>query len=169
MTANKHSRLLVVDASVAQSAGETEHPVSSCCRNALVSIRDICHRVIMTKAIREAWRHHASNLATSWLASMYAKKKVYKCEGVQLSRVEDACDGLSVTEQDGLRKDLCLLEAACAGDGIIVTRDEVIQAIWHKCHDRLGVPKPITWINPIADGVQVLERLGLDLSPVSSN
>jgi hypothetical protein len=90
---------------------------------------------------------------------MVARKKVPRPEGVTLSHVEEACQGLSAAEQNGLRKDLCLVEAACAADGIIVTRDDAIQAIWHKCHDRLGVPKPIQWINPVTDGVEALERL----------
>jgi hypothetical protein len=159
MTTNRRSRLLVVDASVAQSAGETEHPVSSCCRDSLFAILTICHRVVITEAIQDEWNRHMSRFTRKWLTSMWARKKVHPCEGVPLSHVDEACDGLSAAEQDGLRKDLCLVEAACAADGIIVTRDEVIQAIWDKCHDRLGVPKPITWINPIIDGVPALERL----------
>jgi hypothetical protein len=159
MTTSKRSRLLVVDASVAQSAGETEHPVSSCCRDSLLAIRTICHRIVMTAEIQDEWNRHMSRFTRKWLTSMWARKKVQACEGVQLSDVDNACAGLSATEEGGLRKDLCLFEAACAGDGIIVTRDEVIQAIWHKCHDRLGVPQPITWINPVVDGVQALERL----------
>jgi hypothetical protein len=159
MTVNKRSRLLVVDASVAQSAGETEHPVSSCCRDSLLAIRTICHRIAMTAEIQDEWNRHMSRFTRKWLTSMWARKKVHPCEGVQLNDVDNASDGLSATEQDGLRKDLCLLEAACAADGIIVTRDDAIQLIWHKCHDRIGVPKPITWINPVTDGVQALELL----------
>lgn len=155
----KRSKLLVVDASVARSAGETEHPVSSCCREALLSIREICHRLVMTEAIREEWRRHASRFTNKWLVSMYAKKKVRRCEGLQLSHVDDAYDALSDTEQDGLRKDLCLIEAACQGDGVVVTRDDAIQGIWLKCHERFALPKSIQWINPLTDGVQALERL----------
>lgn len=159
MTANKRSRLLVVDASVAQSAGETEHPVSSCCRNALLAILTICHRLVVTEAIQDEWNHHMSRFTRKWFRSMVAKKKVHRCEGAQLRGVDEAYEGLSTGEQDELRKDLCLVEAACAGDGIIVTRDEVIRGIWGRCHARFGLPKPITWINPLADGVQALERL----------
>lgn len=159
MTANKQSRLLVVDASVAHSAGEAEHPMSSCCRDALLAILNICHRLVMTEAIQEEWHRHARAFARKWLVSMYARKKVHRCNAVRLCHVDEACAGLSAAEQDGLRKDLLLLEAACAADGIIVTRDDAIQAIWHKCHDRLGVPKPITWINAMTDGVPALERL----------
>ncbi len=155
----KRSRLLVVDASVACSAGETEHPVSSCCRNALLAIRTICHRVVMTEAIRDEWNRHMSRFTRKWFRSMVARKKVHRCEGVQVNRVDEAYERLSADEQDGLRKDLCLLEAACAGDGIVVTRDDAIREIWHKCHDQLGLSEPITWINPVTDGVRALERL----------
>jgi len=159
MTTKKHSRLLVVDASVAQSAGATEHPISSCCRDSLLAIRTICHRVVMTAEVQDEWNRHMSRFTRKWFRSMVARKKVHRCEGVPLSHVDKACDELSATEQDRLREDLLLVEAACAADGIIVTRDDVIQAIWHKCHDRLGVPKPIQWINPVTDGVEALERL----------
>ena len=159
MTVNKHSRLLVVDASVAQSAGETEHPVSSCCRDSLLAIRTICHGLVMTGQVQDEWNRHMSRFTRKWLTSMGRGRRSTRCEGVPVSHVDEACEGLSATEQDGLRKDLCLFEAACAGDGIVVTRDDVIQAIWYKCHDRLGVPRPITWINPVSDGVQALERL----------
>jgi len=155
----KHSRLLVVDASVAQSAGETEHPVSRSCRQALVSMRDICHRVVMTEAIQEQWHDHATYFASKWLAGMYARKKVYRCEGVQLKRLDEACKRLSAGEQESLQEDLCLIEGACAGDGIILTEDEEIVRIWQKCQDRFGLSKPIRWINPVTDGIQPLECL----------
>lgn len=155
----KRSKLLVVDACVAQSAGETRHPVSRACREALVSIRDICHRVVMTEAVQNEWNRHMSRFTRKWFRSMVAKKKVHRCEGAQLIHVDKACEGLTAAEQDGFRKDLCLVEAACAGDGIVVTRDDVIVGIWQKCHDQLGLSKPIEWINPVTDGVQALECL----------
>jgi hypothetical protein len=155
----KYSGLLVVDASVARSAGETENPMSSRCREALLSILKICHRIIMTEAIREEWHEHARTSARKWLVRMYARKKVHWCEGMQLSHVDEACEELSAGEQDGLRKDLCLVEGACARDGIIVTRDDAIVVIWGKCHHRFRLAKPIQWVNPLTDGVQALERL----------
>ena len=113
----------------------------------------------MTEAIGEEWRHHASKFTRKWLAGMYARKKVHRCEEMQLDHVDEACEGLSDAEQDGLRKDLCLIEAACQGDGIVVTRDDAIQAIWLKCHERFALTKPIQWINPLTDGVEVFEHL----------
>jgi hypothetical protein len=158
MTA-KRSKLLVVDACVALSAGETEHPMSRSCREALVSIREICHHIVMTEALLEQWHEHAQHFAIRWLAGMVARKKVHWCEGVRLSHVDEACEELSTTDQNRLREDVLLFEAACAADGIIVTRDDVIQKIWQKCRKRLRLPKQITWINPVTDGVQALEDL----------
>src|SRR4030042_242155 len=134
----KRSVLLVVDACVAQSAGETEHPVSCCCRNALLSILGVCHRVVMTEAIQDEWNHHMSRFTRKWFRSMVARKKIHRSEGMRLSHLDEVCEGLPTNEQDGLRKDVCLIEAACAADGIVVTRDDVIVGIWQKCQDRFG-------------------------------
>ncbi|HNS22944.1 MAG TPA: hypothetical protein PKH24_20765 [Sedimentisphaerales bacterium] len=155
----KQSKLLVVDASVARSAGETEHPVSACCRESLLAILNICHRIVLTEAIRQEWHRHASRFTRKWLVSMYAKKKVPPCNDAPLNRVDNACEVLSPGEQEELRKDLCLIEAACAADGIIITRDDAIVQIWQKCHSRLGLSKPIRWINPVPDGVSAMEQL----------
>ena len=155
----KRSRLLVIDASVAHSAGETEHPVSSRCRNALLAILDICHHAVMTEAIQTEWNRHMSRFTSRWFRSMVAKKKIHRCEGMQLAHLDEACEMLSAHEQDGLRKDLHLIEAACEGDGIVVTRDDAVLQIWQKCQDRFGLSKPIQWINPVTDDIQTLERL----------
>jgi hypothetical protein len=155
----KYSRLLVVDASVARSAGETKHPVSSCCRDALERILRICHRITMTEAIREEWDRHWSRFTRMWYRSMVARKKVQWLAASQITPTEQVLKVLSASEQEDLRKDLCLIAAACGGDGIVVTRDDVIVAIWQKCQDGFGLPKPITWINPVTAGVEALEHL----------
>jgi hypothetical protein len=155
----KYSRLLVIDASVARSAGETEHPVSSSCRDALDRILKICHRVAMTEAIREEWDRHWSRFTRIWYMSMVARKKVQWLTASQINPTEKVLKVLSASEQESLREDLLLIEAACDGDGIVVTRDDAIIAIWQKCQDRFGLAKPITWINPATAGAEALERL----------
>lgn len=52
------SRLLVIYASVTRSAGETEHPVSRSCREALLDILDICHHMIVTPDLQSEWKKH---------------------------------------------------------------------------------------------------------------
>ena len=55
-------RRLVIDADVARSAGETEHPVSSACGKFLSTTTELGHRVVVTGEIRREWRKHASRL-----------------------------------------------------------------------------------------------------------
>ncbi|OHB68183.1 MAG: hypothetical protein A2Y77_13585 [Planctomycetes bacterium RBG_13_62_9] len=155
----KDSRLLVVDASVARSAGETEHPVSSACRDALERILKVCHRVIMTEAIRLEWNKHQSRFTRIWYRSMVARRKIRRAVGTPINPAPEAIEALSAGERENLRKDLCLIEAACDGDGIILTRDDVIVAIWQKCQDGFRLPKPIRWINPVTDDKGALKHL----------
>jgi len=54
------SRRIVVDASVARSAGETSHLDSVLCREFLQAMLKICHRVVLTPEIEREWRKHAS-------------------------------------------------------------------------------------------------------------
>lgn len=44
------SKRLVIDACVARSAGETDHPISAACRGYLLDILAICHKIVMTLA-----------------------------------------------------------------------------------------------------------------------
>jgi hypothetical protein len=90
---------------------------------------------------------------------MVAKKKIQRSMGTRVDLAERAISGLSATEQESLEKDLCLIEAACDGDGIVVTRDDQVVKIWQKCQGQFRLAKPITWINPVTDDIGVFERL----------
>jgi hypothetical protein len=70
----KHSKRIVVDASVARSAGQSQHPTSSACRDVLDSMLSICHRVVFTQAILDEWAAHQSRYAVQWLAAMKSKR-----------------------------------------------------------------------------------------------
>ena len=154
----KRSCLLVIDACVAQSAGMTEHPLSSSCRETLEMVRRICHRVVMSPAILDEWKRHESGFALKWRGSMVAKKKVHRTEEGRLDPSVDDIEGLSAREHEALRKDLHLIEAAFDADGIIVTCDDELRRIWDKCGGQFGMPTPIRWINPVTDRGS-LERL----------
>jgi hypothetical protein len=69
------SRRIVVDASVARSAGETSHPDSTLCREFLLAMLKICHRVVLTPEIEREWRQHASRFSMRWLATMRSRRK----------------------------------------------------------------------------------------------
>jgi hypothetical protein len=153
------SRLLVIDASIAQSSGETEHPVSKICREALNCILKICHHIILTRTIREEWKHHKSKFARKWLCAMYARKKIKNIEDAALPEVTIKQSNVSQNDLIGLEKDLPLIQGACAGDGIIITRDEEITKIWSRCREHIKTPQFVRWINPVHDGTECLKDL----------
>lgn len=143
------SRLLVVDASVARAAGETDHPTSKSCRETLLNIKEICHRIIMTPSLLDEWRRHENRFARKWLRSMFARGKVRNVKHTcfRLPATDMPC--LNDQENVSLRKDAHLFEGAFEGDGTIVSLDDEAARIWNKCRRHLQVPKAIKWINPL--------------------
>lgn len=151
------SRLLVIDASVMRSAGETEHPVSSACREALGVILRVCHRVAMTDAIRDEWKSHMSRFARKWLCQMAARRK--PSERVNPADVTVDVAEWSDPDRRVVEKDLRLIEAALSSDRIIMTRDDVFQRTLAKTRKGTQLLKSITWVNPVLDGSAKLENL----------
>ena len=149
--------LVVVDASVVRSAGESEHPVSAACRNCLLAIRDICHRVVLTAPIREEWKRHMSRFSRKWRRPMAARRK--PAEDIVPACVEIGTDSLTDAERRVVEKDRPLLEAALAADGVIVSRDSEFRAALARTPQGARLLDRITWIEPVHDGVQALEGL----------
>ena len=146
----KMSKILVIDASVARSAGETEHPVSSACRQTLTTVLVICHRVVMCKEIAAEWRRHQSRFASSWLAAMQSKGKVVRIELPKNSTLNEKLDQLDVSENDkkAMMKDLHLIEAARQTDLRIVSSDEAARKLFRAATEHMGELSPIHWVNP---------------------
>jgi hypothetical protein len=154
------SRSIVVDTSVARAAGNTIHPISHSCRNALIAILSICHNVVMTQAISSEWKKYVSSdefrtyeskFVRKWWRSMAARKKTEdipigsnKLNSPDLNLLK-----LSNKDRDALKKDLLLIEAAACSDGIILTTDEEIIRIWNNCKNHFNCSKKIRWINPL--------------------
>ena len=151
------TRLLVVDASIVQSAGETEHPVSSSCRNCLEAIRRICHRVAVTPDIRDEWDRHMSRFSRKWRRSMAARRKPLQV--VNPTEVDLDTSSLSDKERVAVEKDRCLLEAALSADCVIVTRDDAFRNALAKTPQGVDLLTRITWINPVFGGVNALQGL----------
>jgi hypothetical protein len=132
------SRILVIDASVARSAGISENPVSSATRQFL------------------EWRRHQSKFAKRWRVAMYAKKKIVTLQEhvdaglrariMRTSRTDD--------QSQAVLKDLPLIEAALRADHIIVSRDENAKSLF-----QIRELNTITWVNPVVAPERVLEWL----------
>ncbi|MEW6219041.1 MAG: hypothetical protein AB1634_05820 [Thermodesulfobacteriota bacterium] len=115
----KMSRAIVIDASVARAAGSAEHPVSTACRDFLIQILRICHRVVMTVEIAEEWKKHQSGFALRWRAAMESKRKVVRPSVAELpSGLREQAEALPLPPRrmSALLKDLHLVEAALATD-----------------------------------------------------
>ena len=145
----KNSKHLVVDACVAQSAGETEHPVSSACRKVLQDILDICHHVVVTEEIKREWNTHQSRFTRKWRVYMAARNK--PLSSVSPSQVKVDTSFCSERIRIAVEKDLCLLEAALSADRVIITRDRALQEALSTFPEGRKLSAKIRWIDPVQD------------------
>ncbi len=150
---SKMSRRIVVDASVARSAGEREHPTSAHCRLFLQTMLRLAHRVVMSADIEQEWRRHASVFSTRWLAAMRSRRRV-----VVVNRDDEAgellrsalwrADELTPHHIAAVEKDILLMVAAWATDNTVASRDEAMR----KLLGILAVSErrlcTVIWVNP---------------------
>lgn len=112
------SQSLVIDASVARAAGPEEsiHPTAARCRNFLIAVQAICHRLVFTEAIAEEWNRHQSGFARRWRRAMFARKKIDRLEVPEDDAFRGQLGELAASEKTGnaMLKDAHLIEAARA-------------------------------------------------------
>jgi len=155
------SKRIVVDASIAQSAGLTEYPLSRSCREFLERLLEVCHHVVMTAEIREEWKKHQSDYAVKWRASMVARKKLCVSHPTSDSVMGESIKraGLSEESEAALRKDAHLVEAALAADLAVASRDEKARDLFRIIAKHWGRIRPIVWVNPAKADDQALAWL----------
>ncbi|GGK96998.1 hypothetical protein Sme01_35330 [Sphaerisporangium melleum] len=148
----KMSRRLVVDASVARAAGTTENPTSVLCREFLLAISKVGHKLVMTREIGAEWRKHRSNFAVIWFASMQRRNKILRLtpEGDLLAALLAALDDMELSEKNksAIRKDLLLVVAAEAADGSIASLDDRMRKLLGHFADEAKVVGSMVWVNP---------------------
>lgn len=125
--AKQLSRLLVIDASVLRASGGTDavHPTATQCRDFLLGVLSICHRVYVSEATLDEWKHHASKFARGWWTSMAARRKIEWVDDAEDREVRGrlAKATLSTKERSAIEKDLHLVEDALRADSIVVGID----------------------------------------------
>jgi hypothetical protein len=154
---NIYSRLLVIDASVARSAGETEHPVSSACRECLQAVLTICHRVVITEPIKSEWDRHMSRFTRKWRLSMAARRKWNR--DLEPAEITLNIGAFPKKAQEEIEKDRHLLEAAVAADRVILTLDDSLRSALNQTQEGSKFFKSIKWLNPVHDGIEMLKSL----------
>lgn len=147
--AKRRTRRLVIDADVLQSAGESEHPVSSACRSYLMTVLSVGHHIVMTEAIQEEWRRHRSTYSRKWLTQMWGRKRIYRVEGERdVTLREQAERVLPDDQREDVVHDIHLIEAAIATDRLVSSRDETARRVFKIASNDIRVIVEIVWVNP---------------------
>lgn len=146
----KHSKTIVVDANVARSAGQTEHPKSKACRGVLDAMLKYCHKLAWTSDIAEEWKRHESSYAKRWRAAMTARKKVHRLVDVQDAnlRLQINESVMAVDKTNALLKDIHLIEAAIRSDSIIISCDQRVQKLINEAAQTTTAIRLICWCDP---------------------
>jgi hypothetical protein len=144
------STKLVIDADVASSSGETEHPTSIHCRQFLQQVLSLGCRVGMTDELRAEWNLHQSTFALNWLVTMTSKKLVEELEGVENKSLRDALFEAGSTQslRRELLKDAHLLEAAIAFEKRVASRDDRARSRFADISRTNPVISKVCWVNP---------------------
>lgn len=168
----KTSKLLVVDASIVHAAGATDQVAAESrhCREFLKAVRRICHRIIMTDAINQEWRKHASVFSADWRVSMVSIRK----QTIETADVDD--DLRTLVDQVSpapavtaiMMKDVILLEAALKADRIVASMDDQARGHFAAAAKRIERIQEIVWVNPCRDPEQVIEWLEGGAKPRAS-
>lgn len=147
-----HSRRLVIDASVARSAGglTATEPRARDCREFLLSVLNICHQVVMTPGIAAEWKRHQSSFARTWRVQMEARKKVFRPIPVTNATLRRRCEEVFPLEaaREAALKDIHLIEAGLAADKAIVSLDDVARALFVNLSRSARQVGAIAWVNP---------------------
>ena len=147
--AKQTDRRLVIDADIARSAGESEHPVSRASRRFLETMLKVGHMVVMTKAITEEWRRHRSGFSAKWLVQMYGRRKVYRCNAEHDEDLRNRiAAAVPVNRSQAAEKDVHLIEAARRTDLLIASQDQRARSVFRAASVRVLELKPIVWVNP---------------------
>jgi hypothetical protein len=144
---------LVIDASIAQAAStlEAQHPTGSRCRDFLITVRGVCHRIAWSEAIKTEWDKHQSIFATQWRVSMVnLRQKLRPVKNELLEELRTAIEGHSKDRNVVaiMLKDVHLIEAALATDQRIASLDDAVRGHFSQLAATLDSLPEIVWVKP---------------------
>lgn len=144
----KMSRRIVIDASVARSAGTTEeHPTSRRCRQFLGAVLEICHHMVFTEEVEQEWKKHRSPFAIRWQATMESKRKVDRITA-QLDIRPGILSALTTeARRAAMLKDAHLVAAAMASDGVIASGDKKARSYFAKIAPQVEGLGKVAWVD----------------------
>lgn len=153
------SKSLVIDASVAHASGGKSaiHPDATHTRDFLQAVLKVCHKAVMSPAIRDEWNAHQSGFARSWRKTMVAKGKLLLSDIDERPDIRQKIKQASVTDNQkvAMQKDCHLLESAIATDHRIVSLDNNARDLF-KSELNVQDVNSVMWVNPVVDPEQLL-------------
>ena len=162
MASKVTSRLIVIDASIARSAGpeNATHPTSKSCRDFLLSVLDVCHRAAFSKELKEEWREHQSGFARQWKTSMFARKKIESIDSKPNDKLRSLIQEIGKENvRDAMLKDVHLVEAASSSDGIVASLDETVRNLFRMHAKSIASIGATCWVNPTVAEEESVEWL----------
>jgi len=140
----------VVDACVAQSAGETDHPYSAEARTVLLDLSKCRIYVLFSESVKDEWARHGSKLSIRWLAAMVSRGLAVKVRDKASTHLRKTIKLVLPDPYDvlALLKDVHLLELALAyGSGVISSdeRSGTLAAQVSATHRPLA---RVQWVSP---------------------
>jgi hypothetical protein len=153
--ANKNSKRLVIDTSIARSAGgeNAVHPQAKDCRDFLLAVLSICHKIVVNPEMKEEWNKHESKFFRIWRVQMVAKRNfIYvNKEDKTFLDIKAQIETLAKTyeNREAMEKDYFLLELALAHDKIVVSNDEKVRNLFREISAQVTEIREVNWINPI--------------------
>lgn len=153
--ANRNSKRLVIDTSIARSAGgeNAVHPQSKDCRDFLLAVLSICHKIVVNPEMKEEWNKHESKFFRKWRVEMVAKRNfIYvdqKDENFLDIKTQIENFAKTYENREAMEKDCFLLELALAHDKIVVSNDEKVRNLFREISTKVIEISDVNWINPI--------------------
>jgi len=154
-------KALVIDASVAGSAGTSSYPDSIKCRHFLNRVLRVCHRLAFSHALESEWTRHASRFARRWLTAMTDRGKVERFQlkqDVRL-RAEITLAARSDGERRKMLDDAHLIEAARHVNGPVASGDDKARNCFREATHSVRGLRAVVWVNPMADADRTLHWL----------
>ncbi len=154
---------IVVDASVARSAGESGKPQPEACRQALLAILDHNHRLAMSALVRKEWMKtrpgnpipYATLFALRWLTQMQSAGRVDEITLEENSPLRQRCLGSlqhnnqTITSVGAVAKDFHLVETALQADQRVVSLDVKIVGHLARLRETAEEICSVMWVHPV--------------------
>lgn len=148
----------VVDACIARSAGESDDVTSTACRQVLLELRAICHRVVVGAELSAEYHRHMSRFFRKWLSSMAQKSKIVEVSGIDAGLNRAITRSLpSGEDRVQARKDLHLVDSALKTDRLVISRDGRAKDLFSAVANEEARLRRIAWVDPCDDWAGVVQ------------